>query len=718
VYVTDTGSLTFDFTGIDAAIGFGFETPPDIFLDIDEIYIGVLGTSQYKIDQSTDKLTFTVSSTTLPPNPSPSPVHNDTTCSGANTLSTSSFIICVLLLGIFFGNGKLPYFLVLLCGLQILVPVQTVPSVIIQVYLPNHYDVDEFFFYWDSIIIKSNNNPILSDELWKSGVTIDCPTCAHQLCLYPDTNNCILSNTSVKYVGVLVPLSAASANHPQSQVDSIQYYLNFAGFASPQVQFIYADTAADPVQAVTIAQELNSSPYGVKIFIGPSTSSELQVIQNDQSIDAVFVSPTATSTAIIGNGTSISLSFSNELYVYALDMTLQKDFWNTLSQTIVIYRDDSFGQDLTNIWQNEIIQNETLSYNLTLIPYNPSYTIAELNQVLTQASAAVIENVTAIVVVSYGEINDILFNAQSYPGLSDLPWYSVSLSFNLGVTNTSNNNLDFAQSVTFRTVEFRGSNIQDQTVIRSEFYENITALAEGNPLPNYMSLVADAALLILNTPDVFTSGTLETYEALIYQSGVIFGFSGWLTLGKDGFRQSGDLVIELVVNQTNLADDWVEIGYIEVGLHTYQKEAFYIPTARRLGNYIIPGDWADNCTDVNPYANITARNIARQFTDTNIMFDQTQPGEDISIPLYDTVFISYGCNGTVIEAVCPSALFGSDSACLIYIGGSKKRNTTPPSTTTCGTSKNKFDCRPRTYCNNTPKNETCHASTFNTAAHK
>jgi len=401
-----------------------------------------------------------------------------------------------------------------------------------------------------------------------------------------------------------------------------------------------------------------------------------------------------------------------------LDMVMLADF-DTLEKVIILYRNDPYGMDLVSFWKDNP-DGQQLSYNYTLVPYPP--TGADFPTVLSTVADNV-ENNTAILVLAFDEIQAILTAAQAFAKLETVPWYSASLSFNQGIVGDPMN-YDFAKKVNFKTVEFRGTNIQDQTLLRTVFFQNMTAIAQ-RPLPSYVSFIPDAALMILNTPGAFNSNASEVSNGMKIQSTQLFGLSGWLTLDKQGFRDNGDLVIELVIATDNFRDNWVELGYIESSVHTVESYNFYSLTSRQLGNYLIPGNWAENCTAASPYADILARDISRQYQEHNISFTPGQVIDDISIPLYDTLFISYeGCDGaTRLISYCPSALFGSDTQCDVQIDylSSAKRQTPAAikKAALCSVSGSDKGCTntkgaPQQKCAPS-KNVTCAASAFTQA---
>jgi len=224
--------------------------------------------------------------------------------------------------------------------------------------------------------------------------------------------------------------------------------------------------------------------------------------------------------------------------------------------------------------------------------------------------------------------------------------------------------------------------VQSQTIIRSEFYQTLTTYAQ-KPLASAIAFVYDAALLILNTPDIFDSNPSEVYNGITLQSGDFFGLSGWLTIEPaTGFRSSGDFLVSQIVPPNPFNSTWTELNYIDIDLHLEDigdvNSNYYDVTTRQIGNYIIGTSWAANCT--NSWVEIYTRNISRQNAEYN--FTVSYPNEYF-LPLYDSLIVYYVCDGEQVFIYCPSALYGSDTQCEISAPGPwslTKKRAAPPAT--------------------------------------
>jgi ABC-type branched-subunit amino acid transport system substrate-binding protein len=643
--VPESKTLILDVSQIDAVVGIGYDYSASSKISYGEVSINVLGTVKYTFSVSGDTITIV-----------PIPTTDAVKCAGFANMP--NLLFCLIMLVMFNCRGKINMLMLLLCVLVMFGSVSSdLPTQVSVLLLPGS---EEFL---TSLTINAKTVPIVTTDLRASNI-IQCQqngaavNCGSQMCNYEDTN-CIQS--SFNYVGVLLDLTGNSSTNGPAMQQAINYFLSQDGFYTPSVQFIVADTQSTSTGAVTAATNLFTN-YGVQVFVGPVASSEvLAIFQSQIGSDVIIISPGASATSLteMPDANLISLSMSNDFYIDALLMLINNDFSNLLQNLIVIYRNDTYGQDLAYWFEENRNSNITDTINITYFPYDYNSDTSISSAV--QSAASSIRNFTAIVAIAYSEITQILQTAQTLPQFNNVPWYGIGLAFNPGFNQTTN--LGFAQNVQFKTVEYRGANIQDQTFERTQFYENMTGYAQ-RPLSSSVALAYDAALLALSLTEVFENEVEESYALLVEEAAYTFGVSGWLTQDQYGFRLTGDFLINQVIGPNPFAASWTELGYVEIQVHegNFQGEVFsyYDITHRFLGNYVLTTEWTTNCTKAS--VDIYTRDISRQSQHYHFGVDNTT---SVSVPLYDSLILNYNCNDSYLSIYCPSTLYGSDTQCYL-----------------------------------------------------
>jgi ABC-type branched-subunit amino acid transport system substrate-binding protein len=676
-----SGDITVDTTAVkNAIVGVGIDYESIHRSDVDNIAIHVFGTLLDISDDGNGKITFTP---TIPEGPG---CH-----SGSGYLSAlPSFLIGILMIMI--CSGRFNTMLLIMFVLLVFGSVSTVSSVAtvrIIIFLPDDLANSKL----DTLTVNAYVIPIVSPEVDADPkLTVNCQVkgtavaCGSQITNYTlgGTNPGLIDNA--EYVGVLLPLTGPNAILGPVIYSAIENYVNLDGFSLPYLQYVFCDTQANKDTALKFVDELFAK-HNTTIYIGPLTSDESIGIMDKYDNKVVVISPAATSRSLQNPNTFISLSMGNEEYVLALNMIIENDFSNTLENIIVIYRNDSYGQDLI-----DIIPYYFEVFNLLTFAYLPDN--SNIPDVVAEAAKEPHYNNTAVIVISYGEIGSIL-KAADTTNLVNYPWYSIGLSFNPALTDSAV--IDISKKVGFKALEYRGSNIEAHTADRTAFYEKFCKQFD-RPLPSSPALGYDAALLIANTPLIFETTPYQAYFLLVEQGDVTFGLSGWLSLANTGYRASGDFISELVVytNENPLQDNWLELGYVELDRHKIDKQDYFEITFRVVSNYVVPGNWSTerNCAGTADLQ-FFARNIRREYQ----IFDLPVSDQDQSIPLYDTFLIQYNCGASVMTQLCPSALYGSDTQCQIeYDAIGKKRdassNQAPAPTQ-------------RQVCNNAASNKGC-----------
>ena len=129
-----------------------------------------------------------------------------------------------------------------------------------------------------------------------------------------DTIQKVIENKSLKYTGVILPLTGNASSYGVDCKRGIELFISKN---KPEVQFFFEDSKADPRQAVTAIQRLINQK-GVSVIIGDMFSSTtLAIAPIAQQNNVVLVTPTAAALEIPQTGDKIftiypSSSFEGE----------------------------------------------------------------------------------------------------------------------------------------------------------------------------------------------------------------------------------------------------------------------------------------------------------------------------------------------------------------------------------------------------------------------
>jgi ABC-type branched-subunit amino acid transport system substrate-binding protein len=269
-------------------------------------------------------------------------------------------------------------------------------------------------------------------------------------------------NISEIKIGTLLGLSGVSSERGKTQKSAIEeavkdvnkYFSELKTEKRYKVVLNIDDTERNP--DIAVAKLKNLVDKGVRIIIGPSTSSELKAIKkhiDENNLDVLIISHSSTSP---------SLSTKDNIFRLVQNDNNQgkeiaKKMWNDGIRLVVpIWRDDSYGNELYNAMK---VNFEKLGGNVSEegVTYDPhvgkfaaslhrinfimwdqelkSLSVAVSNAINSSLSIDVTKEKqnfstsgdsnakVGVYIIAYGEIIPILLQAPSHIGLDSVRWY-------------------------------------------------------------------------------------------------------------------------------------------------------------------------------------------------------------------------------------------------------------------------------------------------------
>lgn len=234
---------------------------------------------------------------------------------------------------------------------------------------------------------------------------------------------------SLVKIGVLASLNGSGFSLGRSTVAALQIAARDLKNIGPQYRpvrfrFLLRDTQQDPSRALDAIQDLNAR--GVKIIIGPQTSSEVAMIKpfaDAHDILVISQGSTASSLAIPGDNI-LRFCPPDTREAEALVALLQHDgiraivpLWrndrgnNGLHDSVKI-RFQAFGGRVTSGFRYE--------------PTTADFSVATnsvASQVASLISAGISPSAVAVYLAGFDEVVDVFHSAQGNPTLENTAWY-------------------------------------------------------------------------------------------------------------------------------------------------------------------------------------------------------------------------------------------------------------------------------------------------------
>jgi branched-chain amino acid transport system substrate-binding protein len=231
-------------------------------------------------------------------------------------------------------------------------------------------------------------------------------------------------------LGALLPLTGALSSSGESTqaalelaVEDINEYHSSIG-SKTSVRLIVEDTETDP--AVALEKLQNLAGKGVKIVIGPDSSTEVEAVKayaDKNGILLVSQSSTAPSLAIPGDN----------VFRFCPDDTHQAEavamlMWaDGVRVVIPLWRGDVWGDDLSKATKDSFEElGGTVIDGIRYSPTTEDFS-AELGYLNSKVSQAIAQygdvDSVGVYLLAFGEVVPIFIQAQNYTSIAKVKWY-------------------------------------------------------------------------------------------------------------------------------------------------------------------------------------------------------------------------------------------------------------------------------------------------------
>jgi len=375
---------------------------------------------------------------------------------------------------------------------------------------------------------------------------------------------------SVVKIGVLATLNGSGFSLGRNTAAALQVAAADLQNIGPQYnpvrfRFLVRDTQHDPSRALDAIQDLNAR--GVKIIIGPQTSSEVAMIKpfaDAHNILVVSQGSTASSLAIPGD--NILRFCPNDMReAEALVALLQHD---GIRAIVPLWRNDAGNNGL-----HDSVKTRFQAFGGRVAPgflYEPTTTnfSAATNSVASQITSLIAGGISpssvAVYLAAFDEAVDVFHSAQGNPTLENAAWYgSDGVALSAALTGDSSA-AGFAASVGYPNPIF---GLPDALRNRWQPIANEVEARTGIT-PDAFALSAYDALFVVNLAlqrpkplknfDRFKAEFIE--EADHYQ-----GVTGSTALDAAGDRLNGDFDF-WAVRLRNGSYAWVRVAAYSNGI--------------------------------------------------------------------------------------------------------------------------------------------------------
>jgi len=226
-------------------------------------------------------------------------------------------------------------------------------------------------------------------------------------------------------IGVLIPETGTANSNGESSKAAMNYLLENKTFLNQitgisldyEVQLQYFDTQTKPELALQGLTKMYSE--GIRSFIGPFTSAELQAVMNfAESNDLVLISPSSVTTSMSQNKKNVFRFITDDsTQAKAVSKYLSL---NNIEYLVGLYRNDVLGNDLINL----IVKNRTIGELMqNAFAYNTDLSdiISKVNDFATRLrDAFILNNSTAAYLATFSEGSTILEELSKNEELSNL----------------------------------------------------------------------------------------------------------------------------------------------------------------------------------------------------------------------------------------------------------------------------------------------------------
>ncbi|HEY5630838.1 MAG TPA: penicillin-binding protein activator, partial [Nitrososphaeraceae archaeon] len=387
-----------------------------------------------------------------------------------------------------------------------------------------------------------------------------------------------LKQQTVK-IGALLPITGVSSSLGESEEVALKIAAKdinehlFRTHSNIGIELIIEDTQTNPT--VSLEKLKHLAAKGIKIVIGPATSTDLKATQDYADKNGiVLISPSATATSLAVKGNNVFRFVPDDTHQA---QAISKLMWDDGIRVVVpFWRTDVYGNDLVKATKQSVEElGGTVADGVGYIPNTGDFA-ASLNRInfivwdqdlkaldskVNQAISKYGIDKVGVYSVTFDEIAPIFIQAQNHPTLSKVKWFGSD-------KETLNNKLirnteaaAFAVKTNFTTPIYAVENDNDERLkhIEDQIHEQI----ERTPR-SYASVAYDtlwvAALAENDTKATHDINYLKNTIVKIADSHN--GITGNTSLNEFGDRKYGDYDFWAVKDSESTHDSfiWKRIG--------------------------------------------------------------------------------------------------------------------------------------------------------------
>ena len=379
------------------------------------------------------------------------------------------------------------------------------------------------------------------------------------------------SQRTVK-IGVLASLTGSGFSLGRNTVAALQIAANDLKNIRPQYrpvrfQFLVRDTQHDPSRALGAIQDLNAR--GVKVIIGPQTSSEVAIIKpfaDAHNILVISQGSTASSLAIPGDNI-FRFCPNDTREAEALVALLQHD---GIRAIVPLWRNDAGNNGLHDSVQIrfQALGGQVTSgfrYETTTTDFSAA-TNSVASQITGLIGTGINPSTVAIYLAAFDEVVDIFHSAEANPTLENTAWYgSDGVALSAALTGDASA-AGFAASVGYPNPIFglpdalrnRWQPIADEIEARTGITADAFALSTYDAL-----FVVNLALVHAQPQKNFD----KFKAAFVEEAGHYRAITGSTALDAAGDRLNGDFDF-WAVRLRNGSYTWVRVANYSNGVLT------------------------------------------------------------------------------------------------------------------------------------------------------
>jgi branched-chain amino acid transport system substrate-binding protein len=400
-------------------------------------------------------------------------------------------------------------------------------------------------------------------------------------------------------IGALLPITGVSSSLGESEVAALkiatkdinEYF--FRTHSNIGIQLIIEDTQTNP--SVSLEKLKHLAAKGIKIVIGPATSTDLKATQDYADKNGiVLISPSATAASLAIKGNNVFRFVPDDTHQA---QAISKLMWDDGIRVVIpFWRTDVYGNDLVKATKQSVKElGGRVADGVGYMPSTGDFA-ASLNRInfivwdqdlkaldskVNQAISQYGMDKVGVYFVAFDEIAPIFIQAQNHPTLSKVKWYGSD-------KETLNNKLirnteaaAFAVKTNFTTPIYAVENDNDERLkhIEAQIHEQI----ERTPR-SYASVAYDtlwvAALAENDTKATHDINYLKNTIVKIAHS--YQGITGNTTLNQFGDRKYGDYDFWAVRNSESTHDSfiWKRVSKYVPNIRTEQELVNQIMLAR------------------------------------------------------------------------------------------------------------------------------------------